>query len=176
VIALAVYFCFADIVLLGQTLYYNHITQRITQRNASAASRRSSATHDNDPRRPLISGSARRPSVMSQHRRDSALRGDSLSGLLRKDEPHTAFLRNTLSILAVCAAGTLGWFVAYKSGAWKAQVDAPSDDTMPLGANILGYVSAFLYLVARLPQIYQNYKNKSCDGEIWIPGKAWSSK
>ena len=150
---------------MGQTLYYNHITAR----DADAAERRASTSNENDPRRPLISA-RRRSSVISVHRRNSALRGDSLSGLLRKDEPYAAFARNTFSILAVCAAGTLGWFAAYKSGAWKGQVDAPRDDTMPLGANILGYVSAFLYLVARLPQIYQNYRNKSCDGKFACVG------
>lgn len=159
VIALAVYFCFADLVLLGQTLYYNHITQR-----ENAAIERSS-TVENDPTEPLLPPAQRRPSVMSEHRRNSALREDPLSGLLRKDEPYAAVIRNTLSLLAVCTVGTLGWFVAYKSGAWKGQVDGPREDEMPLGAEILGYMSAFLYLVARIPQIIQNYRNKSCDGE-----------
>lgn len=32
------------------------------------------------------------------------------------------------------------------------------------GAQVLGYISAVAYLGARLPQIYKNYKNKSCEG------------
>lgn len=35
---------------------------------------------------------------------------------------------------------------------------------MPLGAEILGYISAAFYLCARIPQITHNARNKSCDG------------
>lgn len=35
---------------------------------------------------------------------------------------------------------------------------------MPLGAKILGYISAVLYLGARIPQIVQNQRQKSVEG------------
>jgi len=56
-----------------------------------------------------------------------------------------AISRNILAIAGICFAGTLGWFVAWKSGAWSA---TESDDSqeMPRGAEILGYLSALLYL------------------------------
>ena len=80
-------------------------------------------------------------------------------------------LRNALSILGVVAIGTLGWLIAYKTGTWKptpppdanAQPD-PDPDVNPAGAQFLGYVSAVLYLPARLPQIWKNYREQSCEG------------
>lgn len=83
-------------------------------------------------------------------------------------------LSNTLSILAVILVGTLAWFIAYKTGTWKPSPPplphAPEsshptgDDSNPFGAQFLGYASAILYLTARLPQIYKNYREQSCEG------------
>lgn len=80
-------------------------------------------------------------------------------------------LKNTLSILAVFGIGTLGWLIAYKTGTWNpvpppdphAQPD-PDVDSNPFGAQLLGYISAVLYLTARLPQIWKNYREQSCEG------------
>jgi uncharacterized protein with PQ loop repeat len=71
-----------------------------------------------------------------------------------------------LSILAICAAGTAGWALAYKTGAWHpvplhSHGEAPPT---PLGASLLGYGSALLYLGARVPQIIKNQRERSCDG------------
>ncbi|KAH6665098.1 putative glucan 1,3-beta-glucosidase [Halenospora varia] len=77
-----------------------------------------------------------------------------------------AWLRNTLSILAVIAVGTAGWAIAWQAGVWKAtpeegEIPAASEDA--LGAKILGYISAVCYLGARIPQIRKNYVEKSCE-------------
>jgi solute carrier family 66 (lysosomal lysine-arginine transporter), member 1 len=45
----------------------------------------------------------------------------------------------------------------------------PRDETPPtkadeIGPKVLGYASALLYLSARIPQIYHNYKLKSTEG------------
>lgn len=92
-------------------------------------------------------------------------RRDSLSGMLRQDISRSATaLRNTTAILAVCVAGLVGWTIAWKMGAWEPQDGKPVNDDMPLGAAILGYISAAFYLCARIPQIIHNARNKSCDG------------
>jgi len=71
-----------------------------------------------------------------------------------------------MSILAVCTAGAAGWAVAWKTGVWSPA--PPEDDAgstnMALGAQILGYFSAFCYLGARIPQIVKNWRDKSCEG------------
>ncbi|KLU82941.1 vacuolar membrane PQ loop repeat protein [Magnaporthiopsis poae ATCC 64411] len=53
-------------------------------------------------------------------------------------------------------------------GAW----DQPSPDASEGGGDdavaafglVMGYVSAVFYLCARIPQIWKNYKEKSCEG------------
>lgn len=158
VIALGIYFCFADAVLLSQTIYYNHLTKIDENKDP-----------ENDPSRPLIADGTRRRSSAASHssrrRRSVVHRKDSFSAYLLKERSRkSVIIRNTLSILAVCAAGAAGWFVAWKTGAWSATPPNGSDSKMPFGAQVLGYVSAILYLTARLPQIWQNYKKKSCEG------------
>lgn len=80
-------------------------------------------------------------------------------------------IKNTLLILAVAGIGTLGWLIAFKTGTWKPQPQPdpnaqpdPDDDSNPPGAQLLGYISAVLYLTARLPQIWKNYREQSCEG------------
>jgi hypothetical protein len=152
VIALAVYFCIADFVLISQCLYYNHI-------NARRAKRHLSSTSGQSEDEPLLSR-ARSDSTIGlpgSRRRSSArrpsyeIRRDSLSKILEdEDSPNgRAWLRNTLSILLVCAAGTAGWLIAYQSGVWTPTPEG-SDVTKPqsvaIGAEILGYFSALCYL------------------------------
>lgn len=82
-------------------------------------------------------------------------------------------LSNIISIFGVVLVGTLGWFVAYQTGTWKPSPpplphaptsDDDLSDSNPAGAQFLGYISAVLYLTARLPQIYKNYREQSCEG------------
>lgn len=83
-------------------------------------------------------------------------------------------VKNILSIIGIVAVGTIGWLIAYKTGTWKpvpppeSQANAihafEDSDSNPAGAQFLGYLSAVLYLTARLPQIWKNYKEQSCEG------------
>lgn len=81
-------------------------------------------------------------------------------------------VKKTMFILGVIAIGTFGWLIAYQTGTWKPTSPEPSKDAVhtadsfatPAGAQFLGYVSAVLYLTARLPQIWKNYREQSCEG------------
>lgn len=75
-------------------------------------------------------------------------------------------------IMLVIGVGCIGWLIAYKTGTWR---PTPPPDTNPPHRNIpeaenptsaqfLGYASAILYLTARLPQIWKNYRERSCEG------------
>jgi hypothetical protein len=110
-----------------------------------------------------------------------------LSKVAEEDEPSgNPWVKNSLSILAVVAAGTAGWAIAWQSGVWTPTPE--NSDGMdaskhaPFGAEILGYFSAVCYLGlvsrvfqfplsylheyrARIPQIAKNYKDKSCEGK-----------
>jgi len=173
VIALAIYFCIADFVLISQCLYYNHINARFARRHQSIVStqpeeeplltrRRSSDTTG-------LPGSHRRRSSGRRPSHASELMRDSLSKVLEEDNAPNgnAWLRNTVSILLVVATGTAGWAIAWQSGVWT---PTPEDGSVPeakevaAGAEILGYFSALCYLGARIPQIAKNYRDKSCEG------------
>lgn len=79
-------------------------------------------------------------------------RRDSLTKIIEEDDgPNgNAWLRNTLSILAVIAAGTAGWAIAWQSGVWTPTPEVGDGmgvvKKAPLGAEILGYFSAVCYL------------------------------
>ena len=159
VIALAVYFCFADFVLISQCIYYNVLN---TRRDARAASRHETAT-EADPllvRRSstLSAGSdiglpgshrRRRSSAASSQRRAQGAASYLMDQIAEEDDGPKGWQRNLLSLLFVCLAGAAGWALAWKGGAWA---PAPSGDgqqeaaNLELGPQILGYTSAIAYL------------------------------
>jgi solute carrier family 66 (lysosomal lysine-arginine transporter), member 1 len=182
VIALAVYFCFADFVLIGQCLYYNAINREKDRKESIG---RGDGVQGGSEQTPLLNGqSSSKPPGPSRRltdvteenlglpgsRRRSSRRSDarrnSLERVLEEPTRTRAWVKNTVSILAIVAAGTAGWAIAWKTGAWRPTPVGRDDDDGrgPLGAEILGYISAILYLGARIPQIIKNQRERSCEG------------
>lgn len=189
VTALAVYFCFADSILIIQCLYYRSIKNRKLAQSAEATS--TSAVHQTE-RAPLLANEAPKSPAQDRQRRltdvtdenmglpgsrrrSSALRRTSTNDLsspalaLTAPEPSSrgAMLKNAISIFLVIAAGTAGWAIAWKTGAWRPSAvggDRGAGAGTPVGAEVLGYASAVCYLGARIPQIIKNQKERSCDG------------
>jgi len=168
VVALGIFFCFADFILISQCLYYNYINAR--------KSRQQSVISTCSEQEPLLTRSRSSDTIglPGSHRRRSTAgsgRTDSLAKISEEEENGAGnpWLRNSLSILGVIAAGTAGWAIAWKSGVWT---PTPLDGDIPeagatqaaLGAEILGYASALCYLGARIPQIIMNHKDKSTKG------------
>lgn len=150
VIALAVYFCIADLVLICQCLYYNHI-------NATRPERRPSDAVIATEEEPLLSRrrSSDTTGLPGSHRRRSSGRSlnrrDSLSKILEEDgdSDGSSWLRNTVSISLVILVGAAGWAIAWQSGIWTPVPepgDSPKAESTPIGAEILGYASAVCYL------------------------------
>ncbi|KAM0355867.1 hypothetical protein ACHAPU_000254 [Fusarium lateritium] len=173
-IALAGYFCIADIVLIGQAIYYNTL-------NARRASRaEESRSIDPSEESPLINNRSRRRSSsygLPGSQRRHATHTESSMEPLRKivtgedDTPDSSpWVHNALSLVAVYVIGFAGWFVSYKVGAWESgdsdTPNAPEDaqTSIELVGLALGYISAALYLCARIPQIIKNHREKSCEG------------
>ncbi|USP76487.1 putative vacuolar amino acid transporter YPQ3 [Curvularia clavata] len=165
VIALAIYFCFADLVLIAQCLYYN-------MKNARRE-RKSSTRSTDSVQAPLLGrrdssniglpGSHRRDSAASRRRRASSL--PTIPDVTQASS--TEWVKNSLSILGVCAVGAAGWAIAWRTGVWVPQPthdDAGNTSDSPFGAQVLGYASAVCYLGARIPQIIKNQREKSCEG------------
>lgn len=189
VIALAVYFCFADTVLIAQCLYYNALNRK----KEDAQEQEPAVAGGNSEHSPLLNGDSDtttpKPRTLSSTSRLSDTTGLPGSHLRRpstrstthsippttRTTPMAPALKNSLSILLIIAAGALGWFLAYKTGAWTA-TPAPTHhhhnnnngeeaaSPTPLGAELLGYFSAIAYLGARVPQIIKNHRERSCEG------------
>ncbi|KAI9754713.1 MAG: hypothetical protein M1815_005473 [Lichina confinis] len=177
VVALAVYFCVADLILMLQCIFYNHINAKAESQPVAADD--GSAEVDN-VERPLLSRNAsdslyradgrRRSSTAHPRRRSqSSVSARSALGSLsaRKHGRIRAAVKHTASLLFVCVAGAVGWLLAWQAGAW-APTDQPSSDgsgvNISAGPQVLGYISAVSYLGARIPQIIKNYREQSCEG------------
>lgn len=158
IVAIAVYFCIADGVLISQCLYYK-------ARNArphSLHGRRRSSTETPDPTTPLLgrrlsdtippqesrrrsSGSLRRHHAAG--RRESQVE-DSLAKIVEENEyGRKAWIKNALSVLGIFAVGAAGWTIAWKTRMWApAPQVVPKNVDTATGGQILGYFSAVCYL------------------------------
>lgn len=176
IVAIAVYFCLADGVLIAQCLYYRARNRR---RAEEFLRRRSSTDTTPDPQTPLLGrrysdnmglpGSRRRSSASM--RNGTARRGsqadDTLAKIVEENEfGRSAWVKNVISILAIMVIGTAGWTVAWQTGVWS---PAPDDHVggvdMAAGAQVLGYVSAACYLgyvVCRSARLQRSILTKQC--------------
>ena len=151
VIALAIYFCFADAALISQCLYYNFVNARKARQAAPTAD----GSALDDSRQPLLSptvqnmglpGSRRRSSASANKRRNSTL-PSSLPTIPEVESSGRAWLRNSISTALIILAGGVGWVIAWKLGVWKpTPTDTDMSEHPPLGAEVLGYLSAIEYL------------------------------
>lgn len=152
-VALAAYFCFSDVVLIGQCLYYKTRSARLAARERTQST--GTDASEDEPllgRRRASSGAApaRRPSIRREGSFDPITR--IVTGEGEGDSAGNPWLYNTLSLAAVYAVGTLGWFASYKMGAWNApsSPDAPAppapQEASAIAGMILGYMSALCYL------------------------------
>ena len=97
-----------------------------------------------------LPGSRRRSSLSSRRRRSTLSRPDSLERITEEASGKTTWIKNTVSIVLICAAGAAGWAVAWRAGVWRPTPVAGGEEeagaNAPLGAEILGYASSVLYL------------------------------
>lgn len=182
VIALAVYFCFADFILIGQCLYYNALNRKKKQKDQDEAT--NGVPNDQNEQTPLLNGSTS-PKIKrrltdvtednmglpgsrrrSSRRSMSDARRNSLERVLEEPTKGSSWIKNTISTFLVILVGTAGWAIAWKTGAWRPTPVGKEEDggRGPVGAEILGYASAVCYLGARIPQIIKNQRERSCDG------------
>lgn len=150
VVGLALYFCLADAVLLSQCLYYKYTN--LQKEDAGKASSSPTPDPEDDAHRPLLERSdversdAIQPPSPSHRRRSSSFRDGSLP-VLADNQSTTSWTWNAIILLGVCIIGTIGWIVAWKAHLWTPTPTEDSEDgDGPVGAVVLGYVSAVLYL------------------------------
>lgn len=149
VVLLAAYFCVADSAMVGQILWYRHIKSSGMQKTA-----------ERSDRQPLL---GRRESIARERTNTATTVDSALRSLRERRTYYKAVGQNVLALIAVCAAGSLGWYVTDRV---KPDFgDLPKvDNDIEIGPQVLGYISAVCYLGARIPQIIQNHQRKSCQG------------
>ncbi|KKA29950.1 hypothetical protein TD95_005148 [Thielaviopsis punctulata] len=179
--ALAIYFCFADLILISQCVYYNKLNARRKARQAAAAATAAAAASSSatatatgvSEESPLLSHpvDVSLPGSHIQHTTHTESAIDPLrKAVVGEDETADAkpWLHNALSLMAVYVVGFIGWYMSSKLGAWgQDPSDAPLEDsTSPaaVAGQMFGYISALCYLCARIPQILKNWREKSCEG------------
>ncbi|CAB4394555.1 uncharacterized protein OCT59_018019 [Rhizophagus irregularis] len=80
----------------------------------------------------------------------------------RRQERIKQFLFIFASLIGVCLTGVISYVITSRMK--SQEVSNSEDQGMNIVAQIFGWASAFLYLGARIPQIIQNYQNKSTEG------------
>lgn len=184
---LAVYYTFADIVLLGQCFYYRGFTLSDVPSKPAQKGKPDRVTESS----PLLDGDVpqqRRPSS-SSWRSTAAVNPTHLSIVTplvdpgRSTEPPaisnlrpTSAVQTTMlnvpAVLLVCAAGVFGWWTSMLSGSHSYGVNGPGErgrareDMLEFNAlgQVFGYLCALLYLGSRFPQIMSNIRRKSTEG------------
>lgn len=150
------------------------VREQIQRRRSSSGSKPMDSTSAEQARARRKSSSTAAASGPSQEALPKITEEQSASSVTLERPARSKVVSNIFSILGVVIVGTVGWFIAYKSGTWKPSPppvphaptpgDPTSNDSNPASAQLLGYISAVLYLTARLPQIYKNYREQSCEG------------
>ncbi|KAL8928351.1 MAG: hypothetical protein Q9172_000943 [Xanthocarpia lactea] len=148
---LAVWLVGDHAILILQCVYYNYFFARIFRRSSSAQNEGLE-----DPRQPLLvrqtsnlglPGSRRRSSASQAHWNtygEESLVADDVD----KNKWSKPWVKNVLTVFGVCIVGAGAWAIGWKSGLW-APVHEPLQDIgvgRPVGAEVLGYISAVCYL------------------------------
>jgi hypothetical protein len=179
---LAVYYTFADIVLLCQCFYYRGFTWKdpdpaAPAKNASATTEppteRTALLDDEDRHRQY---GPRQQYHLEHHHYHHETDWTNLSPAVPiiHDCPEPVAALTTLQsivwnvfiIIMVCGAGVAGWALGRRSNSHH---HTPiTDDTDELSFNVLGQVFGYLctaaYIGSRLPQLILNYRRRSTDG------------
>lgn len=152
VIALAFYFCVADAVLIVQCLYYNYYYTHTLLPSPPAH-----LDPSENPRQPLLihqgsnlglPGSRRRSSAAS-HKQQYSAGGICPSDMdLEGNRRSRLRIVNAASVIGICLVGAAGWAIVWGAGLWTPVHDDTSGTAArgPVGAELLGYVSAVCYL------------------------------
>lgn len=154
IVAIAVYFCLADGVLIAQCLYY-----KVRNARRELRRRRRSSTETADQTTPLlgrrysdgyaVAPESRRGSLRSRPdaRRESEAE-DTLAKIVEENDwGYMAWIKNFMCVLGVFAIGGAGWAIAWQTGMWVPALQEKHNGAhKAIGGVVLGYASAICYL------------------------------
>ena len=151
-IILAIYYTLADMVLLGQCLYYKWKAARY---HLPAPVTSSQHQHHSE----IVHLSPATPLLDPPQTADKAIAPISEGG---DWGIWSTILFNATAVAMVCLAGIVGWFLTPATPE-SSMPDEPRIEFDILG-QVFGYLCAVLYLASRIPQIYLNYQKKTVHG------------
>lgn len=152
VIAIAIYFCIADAVMITQCIYYRRAN---STRNGLSENE---TAQQNDLRQPLLTHKPRDIGVPASRRRSSVSQRQSIRSVRSHSirpsgtsGPARVWFKNTLAVFGVFVLGAAAWAVAWQAGLWEPSTYDPkhadqSSNDVSIGATVLGYFSAVCYL------------------------------
>jgi solute carrier family 66 (lysosomal lysine-arginine transporter), member 1 len=187
-IILALYYTLADIVLVGQVFYYRGFTlsdkveklEEDVQEEEPLLARTDSVT--SVPHVPRYDQASARRSLSELGRRLSNVDGTHLSPAtpllnpqkaddapavknMKATTPIQGLIFNSFSILLVCGAGIVGWWIGQQSKHGRHTEDqSPNYPEFNIMGQIFGWLCAALYLGSRIPQLLLNFRRKSTEG------------
>lgn len=150
VIFLAVWFCIADSMMVFSYVYYTYFYLKHHKRHNREYHQEQVHDHEHEQGDHV----QREEAPLLVRRRSS-----TLTDIAIEPEYHGIFVKYVLPIIFVIGAGCLGFFLSSSRD--------PDDDTpspIEMVPQIMGYLSAFLYLGARIPQVIRNHQRKSVQG------------
>ncbi|KAK9729539.1 putative vacuolar membrane transporter for cationic amino acids, variant 2 [Basidiobolus ranarum] len=152
---LAFYYSLADVILLFQVIYYRRF-----------------GFYEDEEQSALIHSRRNSYDTITSSVEDTVRRRNN------------SWLYVILPIICLATLGIIGFslrhtfsiedqnldpnFITFDSFLASGAVNLPSDAEISLVPQIFGWISAILYVGARIPQIWKNYQDKSCDGLSWI--------
>ena len=190
---LAIYYTLADVVLLAQCLYYKGFSLQ-DEMPAGEDAQAAGDGHANertgllpapgnngvesqaDSHHPLfttvvghhaVASSFLHPSVDSSHLSPAMPFVESAPKATRRRVSRLqSVLFNMVSVVMVCMAGIVGWWISVRSSKNYGvhQPDEEGPPKMDVLGQIFGYLCAVMYLGSRFPQILLNFRRKSTEG------------
>lgn len=192
-IILAVYYTFADIVLIVQCLYYRRFNKKREEASQNGGPTERSALLSDSASEDISETEDSTYDAQGRHRSQSSFR-ERLTGLdghhlspatpmhphaknvddtaaLKPTQPRSwtqAILFNGTAIVLVVIAGVAGYYLSPSAPEHHTK-HTPADEQMEslqfsFWGQTFGYICAVLYLGSRVPQILLNYRRKSTEG------------
>lgn len=163
VIFLAVWFCIADALMILSYFYYKNMYPKHHKKVHHEHHGQEHHEHGHHEHGHIEHGHGASQDDEQHHNHEAApllrRRSSTLTDIAIEPEYHSIFIKYALPIIFVFGAGCLGYLLSDSKD--------PSDDPgteIDLGPQIVGYLSAILYLGARIPQIIRNHQRKSVEG------------
>lgn len=180
-VILAIYYNIADVVMLGQCLYYRGFawgdkvdppagSRRKRGRSSNGGEGNGAAASAPDERTGLLRAADRRRRRGSDWS-DTLIHVNPVLPVTAPSSaaapPSTALQKlawNGVAVLMVIAAGVAGWFLSRGDGNSDGGGRGADDIRFDLWGQVFGWLCAALYLGSRLPQLLLNYRRKSTEG------------